>query len=67
MHPSTRLKLASLLFAMLWTVGMVWFSGLFNTVNVLITSFAGAVAGYAWYRLMRWHLPRGRVPARDMR
>jgi hypothetical protein len=65
MHPSTRLKLASLFLAVVWTVGMIWFSGLLNAVNVLITAFAGGVAGYAWYRLMRWHLPRGRVPSRS--
>jgi hypothetical protein len=27
-------------------------------------AISGAVAGYAWYRAMRWRLPRGRVPSR---
>jgi hypothetical protein len=43
---------------------MIWVSGMFNAANILITTFGGAVAGYAWYRLMRWQLPRGRVPSR---
>jgi hypothetical protein len=47
MHPSTRLKLASLFFAVVWTVGMVWFSGLLNAVNRPSPAQSPAMPGLA--------------------
>jgi hypothetical protein len=43
---------------------MLWWSGSFERVNIIMLTICGAVAGYAWYRAMRWQLPRGRVPSR---
>jgi hypothetical protein len=64
MYPSARLKLSAVVFAVLWTGWMLWWSGSFDRVNVIMLAICGAVAGYAWYRAMRWQLPRGRVPSR---
>ena len=57
-------KLSAVVFAVLWTGWMVWWSGSFDPVNIIMLTICGAVAGYAWYRAMRWQLPRGRVPSR---
>jgi hypothetical protein len=43
---------------------MLWWSGSFDRANVMMLTICGGVAGYAWYRAIRWRLPRGRVPSR---
>jgi hypothetical protein len=53
MTPQTRLVLASVAFAVLWTLGMLWWTGT-QTANIVITSIGGAVAGVLWYFAMRW-------------
>jgi hypothetical protein len=63
MNPSTRLELASVLFAVFWIVAMVWWGGSFDRPHLAITAISGALLGYAWYRFMRWRLPRSRIPA----
>ena len=63
MYPTARLKLSAVVFTVLWVVWMVWWSGSFDRVNVMMLTICGGVAGYAWYRAMRWQLPRGRVPS----
>jgi hypothetical protein len=54
MNPITRLKFSSVLFTVLWTGGMLWWSGAFEPANIIILSICGALAGYFWYRAMRW-------------
>ena len=63
MYPTARLKLGAVVFTVLWVVWMVWWSGSFDPVNIMMLTICGGVAGYAWYRVMRWRLPRGRVPS----
>jgi hypothetical protein len=53
MTPQIRLLLASLAFAVLWTLGMLWWTGT-ETANIVVTSIAGAMAGVLWYLAMRW-------------
>jgi uncharacterized membrane protein (DUF4010 family) len=53
MTPQSRLVLASIIFAVLWTAGMIWWTGR-ETSNVVIMVVAGAVAGVLWYLAMRW-------------
>ena len=64
MNTTTQLKLCAVMFTVLWTGWMLWSSGSLDHVNVILLSTCGIAAGYAWYRAMRWRLPRGRVPSR---
>jgi hypothetical protein len=64
MYPTIRLKLSAVVFTVLWTGWMLWWSGSFDRGNVIMLAISGGVTGYAWYRAMRWQLPRGRVPSR---
>jgi threonine/homoserine efflux transporter RhtA len=64
MYPTARLKLSAVVFTVLWTGWMLWWSGSFDRVNIIVLATCGGVTGYAWYRAMRWRLPRGRVPSR---
>ena len=67
MQPTAPLKYASIAFTVLWVGWMVWWSGIQDLANVIILSVCGAVAGYLWYRAMRWSfrwmklLPRNHV------
>jgi UDP-N-acetylmuramyl pentapeptide phosphotransferase/UDP-N-acetylglucosamine-1-phosphate transferase len=54
----TSLKWGSIAFAVLWTGWMIWWSGDFAAVNIIILTICGAVAGYLWYRLMCWRFRR---------
>ncbi|MBI5322230.1 hypothetical protein [Bradyrhizobium sp.] len=58
MHPETPLKISSIAFAILWTVWMVWWSGAFDPVNVGIMAACGGLAGWLWFRAMRWYFRR---------
>ena len=58
MNHITRLKLSSVLFTVLWTGGMLWWSGSFDRVNIIMLAICGAAAGYLWYRAMRWWFQR---------
>ena len=59
MNATTRLKAGALAFTVLWTGWMPWWSGSFETVNAVTLAICGAVAGYLWYRLMRyWMIER---------
>ena len=53
MTPRTRLALASILFAVLWTAGMIWWTGT-DIANIVGLSIGGAVAGVLWYFAMGW-------------
>ena len=54
----TRLKLSSLLFAVLWTVFMIVWSGDFAIVNIVVMTLAGAIGGVLWFFAMRWYFRR---------
>jgi len=58
MHPETPLKLSSILFAILWTVWMVWWSGVFSLVNIGIMAACGVLAAWLWFLAMRWYFRR---------
>jgi hypothetical protein len=57
MAPQTRLVLSSIVFAVLWTSGMIWWTGT-ETANIVILSIAGALAGVLWYFAMGWFSAR---------
>ncbi|MGB8605997.1 hypothetical protein [Bradyrhizobium sp.] len=61
MDPATRLKLSAVVFTVLWTGWMLWWSGSLERANVIILTICGAAAGYAWYRAMRWQFRRMRL------
>jgi hypothetical protein len=62
MHAETRLKLASLAFAVMWTVMMWWWSAPLETAAIVILAIAGAITGLLWYWLygkwFRWYFAR---------
>jgi len=60
----TRLVLSSILFAVLWTGFMIWWTGT-ETANVVILSIAGIVIGVVWYFAMRWFNRRLLRPPRN--
>jgi hypothetical protein len=65
-NTATQLKLCAVMFTVLWTGWMLWSSGSLDHVNVILLSTCGIVAGYAWYRAMRWQFQRsGMLPRRD--
>jgi hypothetical protein len=71
MRPTTRLKLASIAFAVLWTGWMVWSTDSFDWAGIVILTISGALAGIGWYcatrfvfRLMRLLPPGGNSRAR---
>jgi hypothetical protein len=65
MKPSARLKLATVVFTIFWIAAMLWWSGSLERANIIVTTICGAVAGYGWYRFMRWQLSRSQLPARS--
>jgi hypothetical protein len=52
MNSEFPLKAASILFAVLWSAGMIWWTG-HETANVVILAICGAIAGLLWYLVMR--------------
>jgi hypothetical protein len=65
MQPTTRLKLASIAFSVLWTCWMVWSTDSFDWAGIVILTVCGILAGVGCYiamsfafRLMR-PLPTG--------
>jgi hypothetical protein len=52
------LKAGAIVFTLLWTAWMMWWSGSFSRVNVIILALCGTAVGYLWYRAMRWQLER---------
>jgi uncharacterized membrane protein YedE/YeeE len=54
MTPSTPLKLGAVVFAVLWTLWMLWWSGSLDRINIAMLMICGAMVGYFWYRCMRW-------------
>ncbi len=64
-NPTASLKWASVAFAVLWTGGMIWWSGHLAAAEIVILTICGAVAGYLWYRLMCWQFRRRGRLTRD--
>ena len=66
MDPTSRLKWSSVAFTVLWTGWMIWWSGDFHTANIVILTICGAIAGYLWFRAMRWQFRRmGMLPRQN--
>lgn len=62
MSAKTRLLLAAILFAVLWTAGMIWWSAPNGTAPIIIWIVSGAIAGVLWYWLFGiwyWRHNRG--------
>jgi hypothetical protein len=53
MQTTIPLKLASIAFAVAWTVWMVWSTASFDSVGIVILTMCGTLAGIAWYFVMR--------------
>jgi len=63
---SKLLKLGAVVFAVLWTLWMLSWSGSLDRVNGVMLSICGAIVGYAWYFAMRWQFRRRSLsPRRD--
>ena len=58
MKPTIPLKLSAIGFTVLWSGWMLWWSGSYDVANIIILAACGAIAGYAWYRAMRWSFRR---------
>jgi hypothetical protein len=52
MNSNLSLTWTSILFAVLWTAGMIWSTGA-ETANVVILAICGAIGGVCWYLFMR--------------
>jgi len=65
MDQTTRLKFSAAAFTILWVGGMLWWSGEYHPVNIVILSACGAAAGYFWYRVMHWSFRRMRLMPHD--
>lgn len=59
MTSDKRLKLAPTFFAIVWSLGMIWWSDSAEGPNVIFLSLCGIAGGIGWYRLTRWRLPHG--------
>ena len=46
------LRLSAVLFGVLWTVGMLWWSAPLDTAALIIWPIAGTVAAFGWYWMM---------------
>ena len=65
-RPLLPLKAGAIVFTLLWTAWMMWWSGSFSSANVIILAVCGAAVGYFWYRAMRWQFERmGMLPGKD--
>jgi glycopeptide antibiotics resistance protein len=65
-RPLLSLKAGAIIFTVLWTAWMMWWSGSCDRVNLVILTMCGAVVGYVWYRAMRWQFERmGMLPRSD--
>jgi hypothetical protein len=52
--PSLPLTLGATAFTVLWAAWMLWSSGSFDRASVAVLAVCAALAGYVWYRMMRW-------------
>ena len=51
-NPAISLKWSAIVFALLWTGWMVWFTGSFNSAGVVCSAVGGVMVGYFWYLAM---------------
>jgi hypothetical protein len=58
MNSTTSLKWSSIVFAVIWTIWMVWWSGSLQPADVGILAICGVLVGYLWYLGMRWYFRR---------
>jgi hypothetical protein len=65
MNPATSLKLGASAFTALWIGWMLWWSGSFDRVTIIVLASCGAAAGYGWYRAMRWQFQRSGLLPRN--
>lgn len=53
-----RLKFSAIAFGVFWSAFMVWWSGEYHPVNIVILAVCGAIAAALWYwamgRYFRW-------------
>jgi hypothetical protein len=63
MQSQMSLKWSAIVFAVLWTVWMVWWSGSVQLANVVILAICGVMVGYFWYLGMRWFFQRAQRSA----
>ncbi|WGD54409.1 hypothetical protein QA641_11155 [Bradyrhizobium sp. CB1650] len=65
-RPLLPLKAGAIAFTLLWIAWMMWWSGSFSSVNLIILMLCGAAVGYFWYRAVRWQFERmGMLPKDD--
>jgi small-conductance mechanosensitive channel len=50
-----RLKLAALIFAILWTGWMMWWSAARQPADFVMISICGVLVGLVWYWSIRWY------------
>lgn len=66
----SRLKFASLMFAVLWTSWMIWCLWPMRPAEIGMLSVSGALAGCVWYWLYgswyRWYFASRLFPRRHM-
>jgi hypothetical protein len=58
MKPTIPLQLSAIAFTVLWSGWMLWWSGTWDAANIIILAACGSIAGYLWYRVMRWSFQR---------
>ena len=46
------LRASAIIFGVLWTGGMLWWSAPLNVPKIVIWSFTGVATAFAWYWLM---------------
>lgn len=67
----SRLRFASLLFAVLWTGAMAWWASPLMPNEIVTLAIGGVLAGLAWHwlygRWYRWHFARNVFPRRRVR
>jgi hypothetical protein len=65
-RPLLSLKAGAIVFTLLWTAWMMWWSGSFSSANMVILAVCGAAVGYLWYLAMHWQFERiGMLPRRE--
>lgn len=71
MSHRSRLKLASLAFAVLWTAWMGWWAWPLHLGDVVMLAVCGVTVGLVWHwlygRWYRWHFVGGLFPRKRTR
>ena len=65
MNPTSGLRWSAIFFTVFWTAGMLLWSATSSPANIVLTTTAGSIAGYLWYRMMRWVVIGGHDPVRQ--